>query len=206
MKYILLLATLLLAVAQVNAQPAQHAIRDHNRNVDREHRKYYYRPPIGHVERRLPDRHVVIRVRNHPYYYYGGTFYDRYNSNYVIVTAPIGARVHQLPAGYISFGIGPTRYFYFGGTYYVRDNNTYEVVEPPRQAHQIVDSAQTQLIIYPARGQSEQQLSKDRYECHQWAVSQTGFDPSANDQNLSMKPDYNRAISACLEARGYVVK
>ncbi len=33
-------------------------------------------------------------------------------------------------------------------------------------------------FAYPNVGQSEQQQSKDRYECHQWAVSQTGFDPS----------------------------
>jgi Glycine-zipper domain len=35
-----------------------------------------------------------------------------------------------------------------------------------------------QLYIYPAKGQSQAQQDKDRYECHSWAVSQTGFDPS----------------------------
>jgi hypothetical protein len=35
-----------------------------------------------------------------------------------------------------------------------------------------------QLVVYPARGQSPQQLERDRYECHVWAVQQTGFDPS----------------------------
>ncbi len=34
------------------------------------------------------------------------------------------------------------------------------------------------LIIYPSKGQSPQQLSRDRYECHTWAVQQTGYDPS----------------------------
>ncbi len=34
------------------------------------------------------------------------------------------------------------------------------------------------VYIYPNRGQSSQQQSKDRYECHTWAVQQTGFDPS----------------------------
>jgi hypothetical protein len=33
-------------------------------------------------------------------------------------------------------------------------------------------------IVYPAKGQSQEQQSKDQYECHQWAVQQTGFDPS----------------------------
>jgi hypothetical protein len=35
-----------------------------------------------------------------------------------------------------------------------------------------------QLFIYPQRGQSPQQQERDRFECHQWAVQQTGFDPT----------------------------
>lgn len=38
--------------------------------------------------------------------------------------------------------------------------------------------AQAQLMIYPMKGQSNEQLAKDRYECHLWAVQQSGFDPS----------------------------
>jgi hypothetical protein len=34
------------------------------------------------------------------------------------------------------------------------------------------------VVIYPARGQTPEQLDRDRYECHNWAVQQTGFDPS----------------------------
>src|SRR5713226_3367704 len=34
------------------------------------------------------------------------------------------------------------------------------------------------LYIYPAKGQSQALQDKDRYECHSWAVKQTGFDPS----------------------------
>lgn len=32
-------------------------------------------------------------------------------------------------------------------------------------------------IIYPAKGQSTEQVEKDKYECYQWAKGQTGFDP-----------------------------
>ena len=35
-----------------------------------------------------------------------------------------------------------------------------------------------ELYIYPSKGQSQAQQDKDRYECHTWAVKQTGFDPS----------------------------
>lgn len=34
------------------------------------------------------------------------------------------------------------------------------------------------LYVYPKGGQSQAQQDKDRYECHTWAVQQTGFDPS----------------------------
>ena len=33
-------------------------------------------------------------------------------------------------------------------------------------------------IIYPAKGQSPDQQKQDEFECHQWAVNQTGFDPT----------------------------
>ncbi len=35
-----------------------------------------------------------------------------------------------------------------------------------------------QIHIYQQRGQSPQQQQQDRFECHQWAVQQTGFDPT----------------------------
>ena len=34
------------------------------------------------------------------------------------------------------------------------------------------------IYIYPAKGQDQAQQDRDRYECHSWAVKQTGFDPS----------------------------
>ena len=36
----------------------------------------------------------------------------------------------------------------------------------------------TELYIYPNKGQSQEQQSRDRYECHLWAVQQTGYDPT----------------------------
>jgi len=39
-------------------------------------------------------------------------------------------------------------------------------------------SSWAQLFIYPQRGQSAQQQQQDRFECHQWAVQQTGWDPT----------------------------
>lgn len=33
-------------------------------------------------------------------------------------------------------------------------------------------------VVYPAKGQSAQQQDKDRYECHDWARRQSGYDPT----------------------------
>lgn len=35
-----------------------------------------------------------------------------------------------------------------------------------------------EVFVYPAGGQDERQLDRDRYECHLWAVRQSQFDPS----------------------------
>ncbi len=34
-----------------------------------------------------------------------------------------------------------------------------------------------ELIIYPAQGQSNDQMEKDKFECYTWAKKETGFDP-----------------------------
>jgi hypothetical protein len=36
----------------------------------------------------------------------------------------------------------------------------------------------TRVYVYPAAGQSAEKLDQDRYECHMWAVRESGFDPS----------------------------
>lgn len=38
--------------------------------------------------------------------------------------------------------------------------------------------ANEDLYVYPNSGQNQEQQDRDRFECHNWAVSQTGFDPS----------------------------
>ena len=56
-----------------------------------------------------------------------------------------------------------------------------------------IASAQSgQTFIYPKNNQSQAQQDKDRYECHTWAVQQTGFDPSvsypSNPNTLDPQP------------------
>jgi hypothetical protein len=44
--------------------------------------------------------------------------------------------------------------------------------------------AQTpQVYVYPLKNQGADQQNRDRYECHNWAVQQTGYDPSRTYPN-----------------------
>ena len=45
-----------------------------------------------------------------------------------------------------------------------------------------------QQYVYPQKGQSAEQQKKDEYECHSWAVKQTGFDPTAAAQAPAQQP------------------
>src|SRR5215831_21128111 len=60
------------------------------------------------------------------------------------------------------------------------------------------------IYVYPAKGQSQEQQDRDRYECHSWAVQQTGFDPS---RDVAYTPAPQEPQSSVLKGatRGAVV-
>jgi hypothetical protein len=53
-----------------------------------------------------------------------------------------------------------------------------------------------QIFMYPKNGQSAQQQATDKAECQQWATQQAG-------QVAQNGSDYQRAMAACVEGRGY---
>lgn len=48
---------------------------------------------------------------------------------------------------------------------------------PPSQAIQTQPPPRVDVAAYPRNGQSDYQQRRDRYECYNWAVAQSGFDP-----------------------------
>src|ERR1700733_5349381 len=54
-------------------------------------------------------------------------------------------------------------------------------VTPPPRTVRVATPPPQRVIVYPAQGQSPEQTDRDRYECHVWAVQQTGVDPSRAD-------------------------
>lgn len=51
-------------------------------------------------------------------------------------------------------------------------------VTPPPRTYAVPAPPPQRVFVYPAHGQSPEQTERDRYECHTWAVQQTGVDPS----------------------------
>jgi len=51
-------------------------------------------------------------------------------------------------------------------------------VTPPPRVVAVPAPPPPRLFVYPANGQSPAQTERDRYECHIWAVQQTGVDPA----------------------------
>lgn len=175
------------------------------------HGRYY--PPHGHVVQVLPPDRRIITFRGAPYYFHGGVWYRPSGPRFVVVAPPIGIFVPVLPPFYTTIWVGGIPYYYADNVYYRPHDNGYVVTEPPPES-QITEqpASPSQLFAYPKNGQSEQQQANDRYECHRWAVTQSGFDPTqpsasaSESQIASKRADYQRAIKACLEARGYSVQ
>jgi len=62
-------------------------------------------------------------------------------------------------------------------------------VTPPPRTYRVPAPPPQRVFVYPAHGQSPEQTERDRYECHVWAVQQTGVDPSRADASA-----YERVI------------
>jgi hypothetical protein len=116
-----------------------------------------------------------------PYYYYNDVYYtyDPSASGYVVTTPPPAAEGEAAASD--SDGAGPA------------------AAAPPAPAAQADPRTGPGdgLYAYPKNGQSDEQQSSDRRECGQWADSQTG--------GAAGSADYRRALTACLQGRGYSV-
>jgi hypothetical protein len=133
-----------------------------------------------------------------------------------------------LPVGVVTYWWAGVPYYYVNDVYYIWNptDDGYVVADPPP----VADSGQSwysdppassnappsssaqarsgpdDVYMYPEHGQSTQQQSTDRYECHKWAEQQTGFDPTRPaSQSSGSGSDYHRALVACLKGRGYSV-
>jgi hypothetical protein len=173
------------------------------------HNHYYPRP--GWAVRAPPPRASVTFWGGVGYSHYDGIWYTGGPHGYVVVRPPIGIVVTDRPALATVLAIGGLSYLYANGVYYREQPGVgYEVVPPPVEGE--TTGTPDRTYVYPKHAQSAEQQATDEYECHKWAVSQTGFDPTGAATGQAPGPaparrsDYERARGACLEGRGYTVR
>ena len=186
------------------------------------HGRYY--PPRGQVVRDLPGGYRPYFYNGNRFFFSAGVWYAPGPYGFVVTAPPFGLVVNVLPPFYTTLWFGGVPYYYADGVYYQwrPDMNGYVVAPPPPGAERPAGDAPPaatpagdQFYIYPRNGQTAEQQAADRYECHAWAKGQTGFDPTQPGGALPGNPgnatpgtseQYTRALTACLEARGYSVK
>jgi hypothetical protein len=168
-----------------------------------------YRP--GQVIDRFPDRDYRVPYGGRDYFYSGGYWYRPQGPRYVVVQPPRGIRVGYLPDYAREVWIGGALLFLAAGSYYAYQESTqdYVVVEPPVQQPPQPQPASNgyDVVAYPANGQSPEQVEQDGYECYQYAVQQSGFNPrtATYQPDPSVVQAYRQAQGNCLSSRGYQV-
>jgi hypothetical protein len=122
-----------------------------------------------------------------------------------------------LPLAYATYWWGGVPYYYANDAYYTYDSSYegYVATDPPPVSDSGDSSGSAaapsgapaggpsqgqgvagQIYMYPKNGQSVEQQATDKSECQQWAAQQAG-------QVAQNSSDYQRAMVACVEGRGY---
>jgi hypothetical protein len=131
-----------------------------------------------------------------PYYYYNNVYYtyDPSANGYVVTTPPPSdgsAEGDGAAASAPDASAAPPPGY---------ANSDAEAANGPAPADPPDSSGHISgLYAYPKNGQSDEQQSSDRQECAQWASNQTASDGTGTAE------DYQRALTACLQGRGYSV-
>ena len=220
------------AAPALATHPGEHHGRDGHDGPGREwhdnryhHDRYY--PSRGVFIDILPPHPFVTIHRGARFFFSAGVWYRQDGPRFVVVAPPPGLVVPALPPYYTTLYVRGAPYYYANDVYYAPAQGGYMVVDPP-PANVVIEqgpalpapppgqpasppaqtAASDQVFVYPRQGQTAEQQAADRYACHQWAVSQVGADPSTNPAGLSpaKRTDYQRALGACLDGRGYTVR
>jgi hypothetical protein len=183
-----------------------HEFREHefhdSRFFDSRYKHDHYYPPHGYVFAALPPRFELVIHRGVHFYFADGVWYRPEGlSRFVVVAPPIGLVVPALPVYFTTVWVRGTPYYYANSVYYLRSPEGYVVVESPPATEVVTQPSFNEVVelpanqrlaeapaeapfVYPRLGQTEQQTAKDRYECHRWAVSQTGYDPTITSASV----------------------
>jgi hypothetical protein len=164
------------------------------------HHDHYY-PTRGFVTVGLPLGSIGMGFGGVSFFFHAGVWYRPMGASFVVVDPPIGISIPVLPPGSTTVWIGPQPYYYANGVYYTASPGVgYTVVAPPplpEPAASVQPTAPPAPIFYPRNGQSPMQTEADRQACNQWATTQ----PQSAEPSV-----FVRAVTACMEGRGYTVR
>ena len=168
-------------------------------------------PAPGQFIEALPQGHRAVFWGKERYHFLNGVWYRPIGRQFLVVTPPIGLLVPFLPSFHTTFWVNGIPNYYANEVYYTQSPAGYVVAERPKG-----EISQTppgkQLFLYPRQKQSARIQVIDRLECQTWALNQTHYNPDkppvdmTEAQKTQGQDAYQRAMEACLEARGYVVK
>ncbi len=187
------------------------------------HHDHYY-PRVGYSLSILPPGYLDIGFHNRHFFFNAGVWFRQEGPRYVVVTPPVGVVIPVLPPAFTTVWIGGTPYYYANGIYYTPADGGYVTVAAPQgyesatvvppppllpqspATSQPVLPANDLLFVYPKQNQSDAKITSDRIECANWGTQQTGYDPTRASADDPQRGNYLRAVSSCLEGRGYSVK
>jgi hypothetical protein len=163
-------------------------------------------PPFGLFVPFLPPYYAMVWGGGRPYYYANEVYYVSQGNGYVVAEPPVGevSLAPPPPTSPVTPPMPPTPQ--------ATSPMPPMPPAPPMSSAAPAVAPTDKLFIYPRQNQSEPQQATDRFDCHKWAVGQTGFDPTQppggvpESQRGQKQADYQRAMSACLEGRGYTVR
>jgi hypothetical protein len=163
-------------------------------------------PPVGLVVPALPAFATPVQSQGVVYYYADNTFYRQRPdlAGYEVVNDPSEAM--PLVPGAAGLPMATP-----SGAPLVTAAATVGAV-PAAQAAAAAAPRGSTFVVFPKNGQTPEEQARDHYACYQFAVSQTGFDPTHPPagvpaaQSYAAQTTFQRAQAACYEGRGYSVR
>jgi hypothetical protein len=197
-------------------------------------------PDRGAVVRDLPRGTVTVNYAGVAYRYHDGVWFEPRGPAFLVVAPPIGLIVPTLPTFATRLSAAGESYLYANDIYYRSrpELGGYEVVNAPEAMpaplsapgpdtaeaaivhplpSPVASPASTATVLAPTaparriRTSDPDREARDRYECHRFAVAETGYDPlraggPVTAASANRASDYQRAQAACLEALGYSLR
>jgi len=178
----------------------------------------YYGPGYAWFLAALPLAYATYWYSGIPYYYANNVYYT-WSPDYSGYVATDPPPVADASGAGPTAAASPADGQYPGGTQYQGDAQYQgdpnasgapagaapaSTPLPPPQAgagaplnQPIAQAEAPRIFMYPKNGQNDEQQRTDKLDCEKWASDQVGLGTNG--------PDYQRALGACIQGRGYSI-